>query len=180
MDDGALYPDDAGQQSDGGGSGLRRQLEASLTELKSLKETLPQQLQEAEVRGRTQAQRRFEVLEIVGKDRAALADSFIRDNPEGDITKDVVVEYARPFGVSLDAPVEVSAPEPVIPPEVVQTAASFHAATAAVGQSTSMSRDEYLDKMRSASTRAEAQAALREGRVAFNNKAAYNAGGFAQ
>ncbi len=179
MDDDALYSTDDGQQSDGGGGGLRRQLESALGKLKTLEESLPQQLTEAEQRGRTQAQRRFEVLEIVGKDRAALADSFIRDNPDGDITKDLIVDYARPFGVTLDEQAAVTQ-EPVVPPEVVATAASFHAATAAVGQTSSISVDEYKEKLKDPSTRAEAQQALREGRVVFHNKAAYNAGGIAQ
>jgi len=120
------------------GGGLRRQLEEALQKQKELEQSLPAQIQEAEQRGATQAERRFKAQEIFGKDRPGLAESWVEKNPEGELTTDAAKEWAGRFGVSLEeAPPEPPpAPTAQVPDEVKQAADAFHGAAPVVpGQS---------------------------------------------
>ena len=116
------------------GGGLRRQLEEALQKQKELEQSLPAQIQEAEQRGATQAERRFKAQEIFGKDRPGLAESWVEKNPEGELTTDAAKEWAGRFGVSLEeAPPEPPpAPTAQVPDEVKQAADAFHGAAPVV------------------------------------------------
>lgn len=162
-------------RSDGGG--LRQQLEAALRREAELKQRLDTELPAAEQRGAQQAQRRFEVLKIVGDERPGLADAFINQHRDGDVNREVVAEFAKSFGVSLD---DAPAPEQQVPAEVQSAAQTFHAAGSTGGVAETMGRDEYLKKLQDPSTRGEAQAALREGRVKFNHEWSSRAGSLGQ
>lgn len=118
------------QQSEGGG--LRRQLEEALRQKTELEQSLSAKVQEAEQRGRQQAQRRFEALKTFGEDRPGLADAWVDKNPEGDLTPDAATEFAAAFGVTLGSPPPPEpAPEP-ISDEVKDAAGSFHEAVTTV------------------------------------------------
>lgn len=111
------------QESEGGG--LRRQLEEALRRNKELEEAREAAVKEALETGRQQAKRRFDALEVFGKDRPGLADAWVEKNPEGDLTPEGAKEFASSFGVSLEQePPPEPAPEPV-PDEVKQAAATF-------------------------------------------------------
>lgn len=116
--------------SDGGG--LRRQLEEALQKNKELEQAREAAVTEALERGRQQAQRRFQALEVFGKDRPGLAEAWVEKNPEGDLTLEAAKEFALPYGVTLgEEPPPEQAPEPV-PDEVKQAAGAFQTPVAAV------------------------------------------------
>lgn len=133
---------DSDQQSEGGG--LRRQLEEALRQKTELEQSLSAKVQEAEQKGRQQAQRRFDALEVFGKDRPGLADAWVDKNPEGELTTDGAKEFAASFGVTLgEAPPPEPPPEPV-PDEVKQAAGSFHEAVTKVGAQTKVYTPEEI------------------------------------
>lgn len=156
------------QQSDGGG--LRRQLEEALRAKREAEQALQTQVQEAEQRGAVQAQRRFEALRIFGEDKPKLAEQWVRDNPDTELTKEAAASFASQFGVKLEpeAPAEPAAP--AVPPEVVQAAQAFQqAAPAGGGTDTMLTREEFDQMMADPARRGEAIRASQEGRVKLNN-----------
>ena len=82
------------QESEGGG--LRRQLEQMQTKLKEAGAARQRSGQRSRNKGRTQAQRRYQALEVFGKDRPGLADAWVDKNPEGELTPEVAKEFALP------------------------------------------------------------------------------------
>lgn len=119
--------------SDQDGGGLRRQLEEALQKNRELEEARKVAVEEALEKGRKQAQRRFEALEVFGKDRPGLADAWVEKNPEGDLTPEAAKEFALPYGVTLgEAPPPEQPPGEQVPPEVKEAAGAFQTPTATV------------------------------------------------
>lgn len=142
--------------SDGGG--LRRQLEEALAKTREAEAARDAAVKEAYENGRQQAQRRFDALEVFGKDRPGLADAWVEKNPEGDLTTDAAKEFASKFGISLseEAPTPAPAPEPV-PDEVKEAAAAFGASPAGslAGEQKTYSPEEFAELLRANPSKAE-------------------------
>lgn len=120
---------DPEQRGDDGG-GLRRQLENLQRELKETKDSLPTQLQEAREQGAQQAQRRFEATSFFGSDKPKLAERWVEEHPDKELTKEAAAEFASAYGVKLEeTPDPEPTPEPVSP-AVRQAAEQFHESTA--------------------------------------------------
>ena len=147
------------------GGGLRRQLEEALQKARDAEAAREAAVKDAEERGRQQATRRFDALEVFGKDRPGLAEAWVERNPEVDLTTDAAKEFAAKFGVKLDeATPPEPAPEPVAP-EVRQAVQAFQQPVAAEPLSQIIEPDEFRKMLRDPNQRAEAMKADREGRV---------------
>lgn len=153
------------------GGGLRRQLEEALNELKTLKESHPAEIEEAEKRGReagaTQAQRRFDATGVLGDlGYPGLASVFVEKHPDGD-PKELAPQFLTELGLK---PVERQqaappAPQPVAG-EVQEAVQAFQQSVQTVNTSTeTFDREQYLAMAKDPARRAEAQKAYAEGRV---------------
>lgn len=166
-------PEDRFGENSSDGGGLRRQLEDALQRNKELEQSLPAQVKEAEDRGRAQAQRRFDALEAFGKDRPGLAEAWVNQHPEDDLTADRAKEFAASFGVELGQAAAPPPATPQVPPEVQQGAQDFQQQVAAQPNGGTMTRAEYEKKLLgSADERREAQQAAKDGRIELNNPGA--------
>lgn len=157
---------DEDQGSEGGG--LRRQLEQTLQEIKSLKESLPTQLQEAEQRGQQQAERRFQAREAFGTlGFPKVADLWVKEHPEAELTPDAAKEFLTTYG--LEPKIAEAPPPEEVPSEVKAQAAAFTTPVAAAGGSELWTREEFDRAMADPERRAEAIRAAQQGRVQLNN-----------
>lgn len=154
------------EESEGGG--LRRQLEQTLQEIKSLKESLPTQLQEAEQRGQAQAERRYQAREAFGTlGFPKVADLWVKEHPEGDLTPDGAKEFLTAYG--LEPKIVETQPTEQVPSEVKEQMAAFTAPVPAGTGNELLTRSEFDEMMRDPDRRPEAIRAAQQGRVKLNN-----------
>jgi hypothetical protein len=155
------------QGSDGGG--LRRQLEEALQKARDAEQAREAAVTEAREQGRKEAQRRFDALQVFGNDRPGLADAWLAQNPEGELTPDLGKDWAaKQFGITIGEqqppPEPTQTPEPVAP-EVRQAAQEFQQPVAARPGSDLFTPEEFRKALGDPARREEALRADREGRV---------------